>query len=89
MVHQLSDAEQITVLNFSGSEISGSVRSEALVPGSVLVDMFTDEELGDVDDLYSFGVSLGPHECRSLLVLCPGDHPVARAGSRPQRAHAK
>jgi len=76
MVHQLSDAEQITVLNFSGEEVSGGVRSERLVPGSVLVDMFTDEEIGVVDDLYSFGVRLGPHEFRSLLVLCPGEHLV-------------
>jgi len=76
MVHQLSDAEQITVLNFSGEEVSGGVRSEQLVPGSVLVDMFTDEEIGVVDDLYSFGVRLGPHEFRSLLVLCPGEHLV-------------
>jgi trehalose synthase len=76
MVHQLSDAEQVTVLNFSAEPISGSVISEHLVPGSVLVDMFTDTELGEVDDLHSFAVSLGPHEGRSLLVLCPGDHPV-------------
>jgi trehalose synthase len=76
MVHQLSDAEQITVLNFSGEPISGGVRSEQLVPGSVLVDMFTDEEVGEVDDLNSFGISLGAHEGKSLLALCPGDHPV-------------
>ena len=76
MVHQLSDAEQVTVLNFSGAEISGSVISEHLVPGSGLVDMFTDEVVGEVDDLHTFSVTLGPHEGRSLLVLCPGDHPV-------------
>jgi trehalose synthase len=76
MVHQLSDAEQVTVLNFSPEPISGSVISERLVPGSVLVDMFTDSEIGEVDDLHSFAVTLGPHEGRSLLVLCPGDHPV-------------
>ena len=84
MVHQLSDAEQITVLNFSGEEVSGGVRSEQLVPGSVLVDMFTDEEVGVVDDLYSFGVRLGPHEFKSLLVLCPGEHLVTHdRGDRP------
>src|SRR5215203_4387841 len=48
MVHQLNDAEQLTVLNFSAEPISGTVRSEHLVPGSLLVDMFTDEELGEV-----------------------------------------
>jgi trehalose synthase len=86
MVHQLSDAEQITVLNFSGQPISGGVRSEQLVPGSVLVDMFTDEVVGEVDDLNSFGISLGAHEGKSILVLCPGDHPVvahSQALNRP------
>ena len=72
----LSDAEQVTVLNFSPQPISGSVMSEQLVPGSMVVDMFTDEEVGQVDDLHTFAISLGPHEGRSLLVLCPGDHPV-------------
>jgi trehalose synthase len=76
MVHELSDAEQVTVLNFSAQPISGSVISERLVPGSLLVDMFTDEEVGQVDDLHTFSIDLGPHEGRSLLVLCPGDHPV-------------
>ena len=75
MVHQLSDAEQVTVLNFSASPISGSVISESLVPGSVIVDMMTDQEIGEVDDLHSFAITLAPHEGRSLLVLCPGDHP--------------
>jgi trehalose synthase len=86
MVHQLTDAEQVTVLNFSAHDISGSVVSEALVPGSVLVDMFTDEEVGEVDDLHSFTISLAPHEGKSLLVLCPGDHLVMahpQAADRP------
>ena len=86
MVHELSDAEQVTVLNFSAQPIWGSVISERLVPGSVLVDMFTDEELGQVDDLHSFAVSLGPHEGLSLLVLCPGDYPMdghSHAAGRP------
>jgi trehalose synthase len=74
MVHQLTDAEQVTVLNFSAHPITGSVHSEHLVPGSVLVDMFTDQEVGEVDDLHTFAVSLAPHEGRSLLVLCPGAH---------------
>ena len=76
MVHQLSDAEQVTVLNFSATPISGSVISEALQPGSVIIDMMSDREIGEVDDLHSFAITLGAHEGRSLLVLCPGDHPV-------------
>jgi trehalose synthase len=76
MVHQLAEAEQVTVLNFSGHEITGSVISETLVPGSALVDMMNDEDLGEVDDLHSFAITLGPYEGRSLLVMCPGDHPL-------------
>jgi len=85
MVHQLSDAEQVTVLNFSELEISGSVRSEDLVPGSVLMDMFTEETIGEVDDLHSFAVTLAPFQGLSLLVLCPGDHLVSshRYADRP------
>jgi hypothetical protein len=85
-VHQLTDAEQVTVLNFSAHAISGSVSSEALVPRSVLVDMFSDEEVGEVDDLHTFTISLAPHEGKSLLVLCPGDHLVVahpQAADRP------
>ena len=90
MVHQLSDAEQVTVLNFSSAPIHGSVISEALVPGSVLVDMLTDEEIGEVDDLHSFAVELEPHQGRSLLgavsgrssgdVAQPQVEPAERAG---------
>ena len=84
MVHQLSDAEQVTVLNFSAQRRSPAASSsEHLVPGSVLVDMFTDEEVGEVDDLHTFSISLEPHEGRSLLVLCPGDH---LAEAHPQAA---
>jgi len=78
MVHQLLEAEQVTVLNFSGQRVTGSVISEALVAGSELVDMFTDDDIGQVDNLHSFPVTLGPYEGRSLLVMCPGDHPVHR-----------
>ncbi len=76
MVHQLSNAEQVTVLNFGAEPISGTVRSDHLVPGSSVIDMFTDVKAGVVDDLHSFQVSLGPHEGKALLVLCPSDHPV-------------
>jgi trehalose synthase len=77
MVHQLTDAEHVTVLNFSAQPITGSVHSEHLVPASVLVDMFTDQEVGEVDDLHTFPISLEAHEGKSLLVLCPGDHLAA------------
>jgi hypothetical protein len=82
MVHQLIDAEHVTVLNFSAQPITGSVHSEHLVPGSVLVDMFTDQQVGEIDDLHTFPISLQPYQGKSLLVLCPGDqlaeaHPQA------------
>ncbi|HEX3206659.1 MAG TPA: maltose alpha-D-glucosyltransferase, partial [Propionibacteriaceae bacterium] len=87
MVHQLSDAEQVTVLNFSARPISGSVHSEHLMPGSVVVDMFTDREIGEVDDLHNFPlITVEPYEGKSLLVLCPGDHLAEahpQAGDRP------
>ena len=76
MVHQLSDAEQVTVLNFSAKPITATVHSAFLVSGSMVVDMVTDEEVGEVDDLHNFYLTLGPHEGRSLLVLCPGDRPL-------------
>jgi trehalose synthase len=69
MVHRLSDDElQLTVLNFSGETVSGSVRSEQLPAGARVTDMFTDEEIATVDDLHSFNLELGPYQGTSLLV---------------------
>ena len=73
MVHQLMDTGdiQVTVLNFCSQPISGSVRSEHLIPGGLVVDMFSDEHIGEIDDLHSFAVTLEPHQGLSLLVLPP------------------
>ncbi|MET0694426.1 MAG: maltose alpha-D-glucosyltransferase [Propionibacteriaceae bacterium] len=73
LVHRLMDSGdvQVTVLNFSNQPISGSVRSKHLVRGGVVVDMFTDEQLAEVDDLHSFAVSLDPHQGLSLLIVAP------------------
>jgi hypothetical protein len=69
MVHRLGDGRlQITVLNFSGAALSGSVRSEFLPPQAVVTDMFTGEEVAVVDDLRSFSLELGAYEGTSLLV---------------------
>jgi len=68
MVHQLDIGKQITVLNFSAEPISGTVRSKHLPPGSVVVDMVSGIQVGEVDDLYSFAISLDPHEGLTLLV---------------------
>ncbi|MBK6887321.1 MAG: maltose alpha-D-glucosyltransferase [Tetrasphaera sp.] len=71
MVHRIADGEQITVLNFSGETIAGSVRSPALTPGSRVVDAVTGVPAGEVDDLHSLYVALQPHEGRALLVVPP------------------
>lgn len=74
LVHELEDrsvgahSRQVTVLNFSDQPIAGSVLSEQLAPGSQLVDMITDETIGEVDDLHSFPVILEPYQALSLLV---------------------
>jgi maltose alpha-D-glucosyltransferase/alpha-amylase len=69
MVHELRDGTlQITALNFSGETINGSVRSEHLPAGARLTDMFTGEELGNVDDLHAFSLEIERFSGRSLLV---------------------
>jgi trehalose synthase len=69
MVHNLDGHRlQITVLNFSAESLSGSVRSEHLPGGATLTDMLTGEELGTVDDLHSFSLTLEGYQGRSILV---------------------
>ncbi|HEX8509909.1 MAG TPA: maltose alpha-D-glucosyltransferase [Propionibacteriaceae bacterium] len=73
MVHKLQkDGQiQVTVLNFCGREISGTVLSRHLQPRGTVVDMFTDEVIGEIDDLHSFAVTLMPYQGLSLLVIPP------------------
>jgi trehalose synthase len=70
MVHRLSDPveHQVTVLNFGADAIVGTISSTHLEPGSVVVDMFTDEVVGEVDDLNNFSIALDGHQGRSLFV---------------------
>ena len=69
MVHELADGLlQVTALNFSNERLGGSVRSEHLPGGARLTDMFTGEDLGTVDDLHTFSLSIEPYSGRSLLV---------------------
>jgi hypothetical protein len=77
MVHEL-DAEtlQITALNFSGESLTGTVRSDHLPPGARITNMFTDREVGTVDDLRSFNLELGEYEGTSLLVRASQDQEV-------------
>ena len=73
LVHQLADPGQLhlTVLNFSGEPVTGTVRSEFLAPGAEVSDMFTSRPLGTVDDLHSFSIEMEPHQGHSLLVAAP------------------
>ena len=70
MVHQLSNPveHQVTVLNFGTEAIVGTINSTHLDPGSVVVDMYTDEVVGEVDDLHSFSLALDGHQGRSLFI---------------------
>ena len=70
MVHQLSNPveHQVTVLNFGTDAIVGTINSTHLDPGSVVVDMYTDEVVGEVDDLHSFSLALDGHQGRSLFI---------------------
>ncbi|MGO1971814.1 MAG: maltose alpha-D-glucosyltransferase [Propionibacteriaceae bacterium] len=81
MVHRLGAEEQIqvTVLNFADEEISGSVISVHLEPGSEVIDMLARESLGHVDNLHSLPVILDPHQGLSLLMIPARD--VVREGS--------
>jgi trehalose synthase len=73
LLHELPGGRQhVLALNFAEEDISGTVRSEALAPHSVVTDMFGawDGE-ASVDELHSFHLTLGPFEGFSLLVQPP------------------
>jgi trehalose synthase len=78
MVHQLDDADelQVTVLNFSDQLLSGHVRSLHLVPSSLVIDMATDEVIGEIDDLNTFNVELDAFDGKSLLIRPRGEDDV-------------
>ena len=83
MVHRLESGEhEVTVLNFGGEPIVGTVRSEHLLPGAEVIDMFTDDRLGLVDDLNSFSVQLDAYQGLALLLLPPPE-PAARGAAAP------
>jgi trehalose synthase len=70
MVHQLDTSQiQVTVLNFSGQPIAGSVESEHLAPGAAVIDMFSNQVIAEIDHEHSFAVSLEPHQGMSLLTV--------------------
>ncbi|WP_309131986.1 maltose alpha-D-glucosyltransferase [Brevibacterium sp.] len=72
MVHrQESGSIQLTVLNFSSQDVTGSVNSAHLECGALVTDAFTGEEIGVVDDLHSFFISLPAYQGTALLVSPP------------------
>src|SRR5215203_5096910 len=69
MVHRLvSGIMQVTVLNFSGRPVRGTVTSQHLPPGGKVIDMYTDHVLTEVDKTCSFGVRLRPFQGMALLI---------------------
>ncbi|MCX6464074.1 MAG: maltose alpha-D-glucosyltransferase, partial [Pseudonocardiales bacterium] len=77
LVHRLEPGEDgaqrmhVSVLNFAGEPVTGTVRSEHLPPGAAVTDMFNDQPVGVVDDLHGFAVELEPHQGHALLVTLP------------------
>jgi trehalose synthase len=94
MVHRLESGDlEVTVLNFSGQDMAGTVRSEHLDLGAEVTDVFSGEPVGVVDDLHSFYIQLGAYQGTALLVTRPaeedaGTDEAADAGTAriPQRA---
>jgi trehalose synthase len=84
MVHRLDGGDptradapiQVTVLNFTGETIEGTVRSEHFTPRHAVVDASTGGEIGWVDDLKSFGVWLGPYAGLFLVLTAGPSEPV-------------
>ncbi|MGV9865738.1 maltose alpha-D-glucosyltransferase [Rhodococcus koreensis] len=69
MVHELADASlEVTVLNFTSEEIAATVQSQFLPAGSPAVNLFTDEQIGAVDELHSFPITLAPYEGVPVVV---------------------
>lgn len=59
---------EVTVLNFAEEEVTATVRSERLLPGSRVTDAATGRHVGDVDDLHGFPVDLPAHGYLALVV---------------------
>jgi len=78
LVHRLDGGDptrsaglQVTVLNFTGETIEGTVRSEHFTPRMAVLDARDDGEIGWVDDLRSFSVWLSPYSGLFLLLRDP------------------
>jgi trehalose synthase len=89
MVHRLDEGDpqadapvQVTVLNFTADELTGSVLSHALVARSAVRDVATGEVIGQVDDLQSFPVTLPPY-AGLFLILDPEEKPEESSEAAP------
>jgi trehalose synthase len=74
MVHEYEQVPgqlQLTVLNFAEEPVVGTVISEALEPGSRLMDMGDGSDFGEVDQLRGFSVELDGFGGLALLVTPP------------------
>ncbi|MGX5715782.1 maltose alpha-D-glucosyltransferase [Arthrobacter sp. MAHUQ-56] len=79
LVNRLKDgALQVTALNFSGQDIAGSIQSNELPSGANVMDLFSGETVGQVDDLHSFFLEL-PAYGGTALLLTEAPEPEAEA----------
>lgn len=86
MVNRLGDGTlQVTVLNFSGQDIAGSIQSTHLPPGASVQDLFSGETVGQVDDLHSFFLELSAHQGTALVLH--DEEPGAEEAHGPGSAH--
>jgi len=78
MVHELDTLDeqdlpvvQLTVLNMTGAAVDGTVRSEALPHRALVTDAADGSEIGTVDDLASFPLSVPAYGARFLVLQRP------------------
>jgi maltose alpha-D-glucosyltransferase/alpha-amylase len=62
-------AQEITALNFGADAVDGTVYSASLNPGDRVIDAFDGSEVGIVDAVHSFALTLDAFTGRALLVL--------------------
>ena len=69
LVNRLKDGTlQVTALNFSGQDITGSIQSNELPSGANVQDLFSGETVGQVDDLHSFFLELPAYGGTALVL---------------------
>ncbi len=80
MVHRLENGNlQATVLNFGPEPVAGTIRSDHLLPGAKVLDLFRAQQIAVVDDLCSFSLELDGYQGVPLLLPAPAEAPVVAA----------